>query len=210
MALVVALAAVGRSVVTPAPPQPVMGRRCALAVAAAAAAWAPGRVVVAASALDGGTALPLRSVEEAALGESLGPMALYPDPVLRRTAASVVSFGSEVERVASMLVAAMKSNAITALQYGVDARIIALKGEAAPRGVPLVLVNPRITARSGEERMVSWREICLVFEVAAPDLEVELLRDETVTVAAQDTRGAAFTVTLKGEPARALQQLPQV
>lgn len=54
-----------------------------------------------------------------------------------------------------------------------DARIIMLRngsaGDAAD-SPPLMLVNPRIVARSDEEQMVLWREICLVLP---PELEVE-------------------------------------
>jgi len=103
-----------------------------------------------------------------------------------------------------MLVAGMRSNAITALQFGVDARIIALRGAASPSAfhAPLVLVNPEIVSRSPEERMVPWREICLVLP---PELEIDLLRDEAVRVAARDVTGRPFAMTLRGEAARALQ-----
>ena len=63
-------------------------RRDALAVAAAATAnfpMPPAAAIIPAAKV-AGTALPLRTVEEAATGSSLGPMALYPDPLLRRTA----------------------------------------------------------------------------------------------------------------------------
>ena len=155
-----------------------------------------------ASVIAGGTALSLRSVDAAAAGGALGPMALYPDPLLRRTASAVTTFGPSLELVAQQLVSGMQSNAITALQYAVDARIIALRGPATPSGRPLVLVNPSILERSSEQRMVSWREICLVLP---PDLEIDLLRDEWVRVAAQDIHGTPFTVTLRGEAARAFE-----
>ena len=80
-----------------------------------------------------------------------------------------------------MLVADMKSNAITALQYGVDVRIIVLRGPASPRSTPIVFVNPSILSRSAEEKMLAWREICLVLP---PLLEIELLRNDVVEVAA--------------------------
>ena len=48
--------------------------------------------------------------------------------------------------------------------------------------------------------MIPWREICLVLP---PNLEVDLLRDEVVEVAAQDVRGVPFRKTLYGEAARA-------
>ena len=96
----------------------------------------------------------------------------------------------------------MKSDAITALQYGVDARIIALRGAASPQRAPIVFVNPSILSRSAEERLVPWREVCLVLP---PNLEVELMRDEVLEVAAQDVSGVPFRKTLRGEPARAFQ-----
>ena len=149
-----------------------------------------------------GTREPLRSIEEAAEASDIGNIGLYPDPLLRRVAAPVTDFSPSVEKVSELLVAGMKSNAITAAQYGVDARIIALKGPASPQLTPIVFVNPSILSRSAEERMVSWREICLVLP---PNLEVELLRDEVVEVAAQDVFGVPFRKTLRGEAARAFQ-----
>ena len=113
------------------------------------------------------------------------------------------SFGPEVETVAELLLAGMTSNAVTALQYGVDARIIALRGPASPRSAPLVFVNPMVLSRSAEEKMVPWREACLVLPPALGG--VPLLRDEAVEVAAQDVRGVPFRYALRGEPARAFQ-----
>jgi len=149
-----------------------------------------------------GTNVPLRSVEAAAEADTIGQMGLYPDPLLRRVGSPVTSFGPAVETVADLLVVGMKSNAITALQYGVDARIIAVRGPASPLPTPLVFVNPTILSRSAEERMVSWREICLVLP---PGVEIELLRDEVIEVAAQDVHGLPFRKTLRGEAARAFQ-----
>lgn len=149
-----------------------------------------------------GTSVPLRTVESAAQADSIGDMGLYPDPLLRRIGSPVTEFGPPVERVADLLVAGMKSNAITALQYGVDARMIALKGEASPRPTPIVFVNPTILSRSSEDKMVSWREVCLVLP---PGLEIDLLRDEVIEVAAQDVAGVPFRKVLRGEAARAFQ-----
>lgn len=149
-----------------------------------------------------GTTEPLRSVEAAAQADTLGQMSLYPDPLLRRTASPVTRFGPSVEKLAELLVAGMKSNATTALQYGIDARIIALKDAASPNATPLVLINPTILARSGEDRMVPWREVCLVLP---PNLEVDLLRDEVLEVAAQDVYGVPIRKALIGEAARAFQ-----
>ena len=154
----------------------------------------------------------MRSVKDAAAADTIGDMGLYPDPLLRHTAAPVCrvegSFGPEVERVAELLLAGMRSNAITALQFGVDARIIVLRGGSSPRNTPLVFVNPTILSRSAEDKMVPWREVCLV--LPPPSLSpvgegVDLLRDDVVEVAAQDVRGVPFRYALKGEPARAFQ-----
>ena len=101
-----------------------------------------------------GTAVPLRTIEAAAKADSIGQMGLYPDPLLRRVGSPVLrsettgAFDAAVGKVADMLIAEMKSNAITALQYGVDARIIVLRGPASPRATPTVFVNPTILSRS--------------------------------------------------------------
>lgn len=166
------------------------------AVAAAGTGWR--RPVVA-------TELTLRPISAAvaANGGSLGPMALYPDPVLRLRANSVESFGPELARFGELLLDGMTSTAIAASQYGVDARVIALRNESSPDPTaPLLLVNPRVLARSEEERMRPWREICLVLP---PDLEVDLLRDEWVEVEAEDVYGRTFRRRLRDEPARAFQ-----
>lgn len=158
--------------------------------------------------------MPLRSVKTAAAANTVGEMALYPDPLLRRTATPVArvdgeTFGPEVEKLAELLAADMRSNAITALQYGIDARIIVLKGPASPRSTPLVFVNPTILARSAEEKMVPWREFCLVLPPSLNLIDgrggVALLRDEVVEVAAQDVKGVPFRYALRGEAARAFQ-----
>ena len=145
----------------------------------------------------------VRSLEDAADGP-LGPMALYPDPVLRLTAAPVSRYGAELGHFAQMLAARMESNAIAASQFGVDARVVVLRGAAAPTalGGPLVLVNPRIVGRSAEERMRPWREICLVFP---PGMDVDLLRDEWVQVESEGVDGVTRVRTLRGEASRALQ-----
>mmetsp|Transcript_37061 Transcript_37061/g.44275 ORF Transcript_37061/g.44275 Transcript_37061/m.44275 type:complete len:236 (+) Transcript_37061:186-893(+) len=143
-----------------------------------------------------GTAIHLRSIESAAHANTIGQMALYPDPILRRTASPVTNFNTPLETVTDLLLADMKSNAITALQYGIDARIIALKGPASPTSKPLLLINPTILTRSGEEQMQTWNEYCLVLP---PTLDrITVLRDEVVEVAAQDVRGVPIRKALRG------------
>lgn len=190
-------------------PQPCCTRRRWLVNAALLHAAVPAPRSWAATELAAPPWLTVRSVAAAAEASSLGPMALYPDPVLRRRAAEVSQYGPPLQRVGEMLIAGMRSRAITAMQYGVDARVIALRGRSAvsdERGLAeangLLLVNPRVVGRSDEELMRPWREVCLVLP---PGLEVELLRDAKVVVEAEDATGATFTRTLRGEAARAFQ-----
>jgi peptide deformylase len=158
-------------------------------------------------------AAPLLSVESAALANTLGKLRLYPDPCLRRIASPVDKFGAELEKVADLLVAGMKSNATAAVQYGIDARIVVLKGSASPDSSPIVFVNPNILSRSSEDKMLQWREFCLVVDVLdimadtnpTNILEIDLLRDEIVEVAAQDITGRPIRKALSGEAARAFQ-----
>ena len=175
-------------------------------IAAPVSAAAAGQVSGSAAATQQSSAAPppvalLRSVSEAARARTLGPMAMWPNPVLRHVAAPVDDFGP-VEQFSQMLVDGMESTAIAATQYHVNAQIIALRGASSPLPGPLVLVNPRVLARSPEEQMRPWREVCLVLP---PGLEVDLLRDSWVTVESADSAGRRSTRTLRGEPARAFQ-----
>ena len=156
-----------------------------------------------------GTSLSLRAVKVAAQSNTLGQMAVYPDPILRHVASPVIDFGPSLDKVANLLVGGMKTNSTTALQYGIDARIIVLKGPASPLsdGATLILINPNVLARSGEDKMIPWIEYCghFVPKDGVKALEVELLRDEVVEVAAQDVRGTPIRKSLRGEAARAFQ-----
>ena len=80
---------------------------------------------------------------------------------------------------------------LAATQCGVDAAIVLLGDEA--------FVNPRIVERSPEARLRCWTERCLALP---PDVRVETLRDETLTVAATTATGVPFTTTLTGAAAR--------
>ena len=160
------------------------------------------------------TAAPLLSVESAALANTLGKMTLYPDPCLRIIASPVDKFGAELEKIADLLVTGMKSDATAAVQYGIDARIVVLKGSASPDSSPIVFVNPNILSRSSEDKMLQWCEFCLVVDAVdimsdkknpTTILEIDLLRDEIVEVAAQDITGRPIRKALSGEAARAFQ-----
>jgi peptide deformylase len=184
-----------------------------------------------------GDLLLLRSLEVAAVelrnGEDPFANRLnYPHPGLRKRASPVTAFGSDLEAVVDALVRTMETDATTTVQYGIDARIIILRGAASPNndGSSKVFVNPNILVRSSEDKMVSWKEHCLTVgsrdlvwpegeapSVSAPAstlrrdskrelLEVDLLRDDFVEVAAQDyVTGRPIRMVLQGEASRAFQ-----
>ena len=143
-----------------------------------------------------GTNLPARSIAQAAAALDAGAsldMARWPDPALRRVAAPVPAraFGTrELAAVCAAVRARMRAEraaGLAASQLGVDARVVALAPDASSGAArALTLVNPRVVARSREAAARPWRERCLALP---PALEVELLRDDWVRVAARAGRG---------------------
>ena len=139
------------------------------------------------------TALEKVSLENAAQLDQL-PFARYPDPILRLEARPVRRFDAALAKTVALLRAAARrhgAQGLAATQCGVDARIVLLGDEA--------FVNPRIVERSPEARLRCWTERCLALP---PDVRVETLRDETLTVSATTATGVPFTTTLTGAAAR--------
>ena len=139
------------------------------------------------------TALPQLSVDQAATFDRLD-FARYPDPILRLEAKEVVHGGPLLAKTVTLLREAARrhgAQGLAATQCGVDAAIVLLGDEA--------FVNPRIVERSPEARLRCWTERCLALP---PDVRVETLRDETLTVAATTAAGVPFTTTLTGAAAR--------
>ena len=120
--------------------------------------------------------------------------ARYPDPILRLEARPVRRYDAALAKTVALLRAAARrhgAQGLAATQCGVDAAIVLLGDEA--------FVNPRIVERSPEARLRCWTERCLALP---PDVRVETLRDEAVTVAATTVTGVPFTTTLTGAAAR--------
>ena len=139
------------------------------------------------------TALEKLSLANAAQLDQL-PFARYPDPILRLEARPVRHHDAALAKTVALLRAAARrhgAQGLAATQCGVDARIVLLGDEA--------FVNPRIVERSPEARLRCWTERCLALP---PDVRVETLRDEAVTVAATTVTGVPFTTTLIGAAAR--------
>ena len=139
------------------------------------------------------TALPHLSLDQAATLDRLD-FARYPDPILRLEAKPVRRCDAALAKTVALLRAAARrhgAQGLAATQCGVDAAIVLLGDEA--------FVNPTIVARSPEARLRCWTERCLALP---PDVRVETLRDEAVTVAATTAAGVPFTTTLTGAAAR--------
>lgn len=112
-------------------------------------------------------------------------LTLYPEPVLRKPADPVQAFDEKLERtVAAMFDRMFKSKGVglAAPQVGLKQRILVLN-PTGDRKDDLVLVNPTILARSGEDTI--FDEGCLSF----PGIYAEIHRPDRCTVSAFDVKG---------------------
>jgi peptide deformylase len=143
-----------------------------------------------------------------------GEVLTYGHPALREKAEAVAQIDGGIRRLAQDLLRVMyRSNGIGLAAQQIGRReavcVIDLSGvkEAAgeteapsfpPPPMPLIMVNPKITAMSGEQRVP---EGCLSF----PEIFVPLKRATEVTVAFTDLEGGEQTVSGRGLLARAIQ-----
>ena len=114
-------------------------------------------------------------------------MGKWPDPALRFPAKPIdLAMWSEQEQWQKLELAAtilrdtaLREGAVglAAQQCGVDARMVFLS--ASGGGSDMVLVNPRIVARSPESSMKVWTEECLVLP---PTFRATVLRDDWIEV----------------------------
>ncbi|VEU37477.1 unnamed protein product [Pseudo-nitzschia multistriata] len=118
------------------------------------------------------------------------PMGKWPDPALRIPATPVPPAmwleGSAEERRLRLAAAILRDTAraegavgLAAQQCGVDARMVYLSSSGRVGSGDLVLINPRITARSPEPSMRVWTEECLVLP---PSFRATVLRDDWIDV----------------------------
>lgn len=135
---------------------------------------------------------------------AIRPVLLYPDPVLKMTAAAVVPGSPEVAPIIQDMLDTLRASpgvALAASQIGCPVRIIAVdvsrkQGEQG-HGL-VVLLNPRII-RQEQERIV--REGCL----SVPDFTGNVLRYERAVVEGLSPEGAPVTITTSGFEALAFQ-----
>ena len=128
-------------------------------------------------------------------------LTLYPDPVLRKTAAPVEAFDDELRAfVAGMFrrMVASKGVGLAAPQVGVKKRILVLNPTGKPED-DLALVNPTLVERSGTP--VLFEEGCLSF----PGIYAEVQRPENCRVKAFTPDGEPFEEELTGFVSRILQ-----
>ena len=134
----------------------------------------------------------------------------YPDERLKRIAAPVERFDTELADFIAVLEATMRAGpaavGIAAPQIGEERRVIIVDAAASPRKLPpesschgrLVLVNPEIDAWEGS---VAGREGCL----SVPDYTGNVLRAGCITVEALDADGSPLRYDMAGFEARVVQ-----
>ncbi len=128
-------------------------------------------------------------------------LTLYPDPVLRKTAAPVEAFDDELKAVVRAMFERMyasKGVGLAAPQVGLKLRVMVLNATGEPQD-ELVLVNPTITEKFGDETL--FEEGCLSF----PGIYAEVRRPDGCTVEAFTVDGEPFEKTLSGFPSRIVQ-----
>jgi len=125
----------------------------------------------------------------------------YGARVLRQKAKPVTDFGGMETLGRQMLDQMHRSRGVglAAPQVGIDQRIIVADPSSFDATLtPMILVNPEIIERKGEE---AGLEGCL----SLPGIEVEVKRSKEIRVKAQATDGSPLEFRLKNFPARIIQ-----
>jgi len=128
-------------------------------------------------------------------------LTLYPDPVLRKPAEPITAFDEELRAIVQGMFERMyasKGVGLAAPQVGLKLRILVLNptGESKDE---LVLVNPKILARSGPPTL--FEEGCLSF----PGVYAEIERPEACRIQACTLDGTPFEATYDGFVSRIVQ-----
>jgi peptide deformylase len=121
------------------------------------------------------------------------PILEYPDPRLRKVAAPVTAFGSDLVRLVHDLAETMYSApgiGLAATQVDVHKRVIVIDVSEARDGL-LLLVNPEILEAEGE---AECEEGCL----SVPGYYDKVTRAARIRVRAQDEHGASREIAADG------------
>jgi len=124
----------------------------------------------------------------------------FPDPRLRTRAAPVTVFDGQLKQfVADMFETMYAANGVglAATQVNVHQRVLVID-MSEERNQPLVLVNPEILEKDGEQ---VYQEGCLSF----PGIYADVTRALKVKVKAQDVDGKVFDYEAEGPLAVAVQ-----
>jgi peptide deformylase len=118
----------------------------------------------------------------------------YPDPRLEKVARPVAAVDARIRRLVDDMVETMRAAdgiGLAATQVDVHEQVVVIDTSEA-RDAPIVLVNPRIVARS--EETVQGDEGCL----SVPGIYDNVERHARVTVVAQDRDGVERTIEADG------------
>lgn len=126
----------------------------------------------------------------------------YPESVLKKKAAPVSSFDSELQRLIDDMIETMYAAhgvGLAAPQVGVSQRLAVIDVSSREEESPLlVLINPEIVEAAGE---IDFEEGCLSF----PEYTTKIRRSARVKVRAKDREGRGFELETGGLLAIALQ-----
>lgn len=126
----------------------------------------------------------------------------FPDPRLRKQAEDVLpeEFGPPLLELVNRMFELMRQDkgvGLAAPQVGVSKRLFVMNHSGKPED-DRVYVNPVLTDPAGLEK---GEEGCL----SLPGIRADILRDLSITIAAQDLEGKHFTQTAEGYMARVWQ-----
>jgi peptide deformylase len=132
---------------------------------------------------------------------ALKEIKIYPDPILRKTAAKVDNVGDEIVSLSRDMIETMQlanGAGLAANQVGVTYRLIVIDEHVSKDGKNLVLINPEVLYTEGEEAL---EEGCL----SVPKFFEFVKRPKRVRVRAVDLRGEVVDIDCEDQLARALQ-----
>lgn len=124
----------------------------------------------------------------------------WPDPRLKRASAPVTTFDADLKALADRMFVLMreaKGVGLAAPQVGVNIRLFVMNATGQPAD-DRVYVNPVLTDGSGSEED---EEGCL----SLPTIYIQVVRDATLTMTAQDAEGNNVQETATGFVARVWQ-----
>lgn len=132
---------------------------------------------------------------------ALKEIKIYPDPVLRKTAATVEKVDDHIVKLARDMMETMQlanGAGLAANQVGVGIRLIVIDEHVTKGGKSIVLINPEIMYAESEEAL---EEGCL----SVPKFFEFVKRPRRVKVKAVDLRDEVIEMDCEDQLARALQ-----